>query len=79
MHLIYKKNLICYRKFFPNERKQCEIIWEPVYDEYGRLGYRLRKDRTDEMENESLMRFGKNKKEPKINEKEVAGRRCGKT
>ncbi len=29
-------------KFFPNERKQCEIIWAPVYAEYRRLGYRLR-------------------------------------
>lgn len=29
--------------FFPNERKQCEAIWKPVYDEYRRLGYRLRK------------------------------------
>ncbi len=31
-------------KYFPAERKQCEIIWKPVYDEYRRLGYRLRKD-----------------------------------
>jgi 3'-phosphoadenosine 5'-phosphosulfate sulfotransferase (PAPS reductase)/FAD synthetase len=31
-------------KFFPREREQCEIIWKPVYDEYRRLGYRL-KDR----------------------------------
>lgn len=30
-------------RFFPEERKQCEIIWKPVYDEYRRLGYRLRK------------------------------------
>lgn len=30
-------------KFFPNERKQCELIWKPVYDEYRRIGYRLRK------------------------------------
>ena len=29
-------------KFFPNERKQCEIIWKPVYDEYRRIGYRLK-------------------------------------
>ena len=35
-------------EFFPNERNQCEIIWKPVYDEYRRLGYRLRKDRTKE-------------------------------
>lgn len=31
-------------KFFPGERKQCELIWKPVYDEYRRLGYRLRKN-----------------------------------
>lgn len=31
-------------KYFPTERKQCEIIWKPVYDEYRRLGYRLRKE-----------------------------------
>lgn len=30
-------------KFFPAERKQCEFIWKPVYDEYRRLGYRLKK------------------------------------
>lgn len=29
-------------KYFPTERKQCEIIWKPVYDEYRRLGYRLK-------------------------------------
>ena len=29
-------------KFFPAERKQCEIIWKPVYEEYRRLGYRLK-------------------------------------
>jgi hypothetical protein len=31
-------------EFFPKERKQCEIIWKPVYDEYRRLGYRLKKE-----------------------------------
>lgn len=31
-------------EFFPAERKQCEIIWKPVYDEYRRIGYRLKKD-----------------------------------
>lgn len=31
-------------KYLPNERKQCEIIWKPVYDEYRRIGYRLKKD-----------------------------------
>jgi len=29
-------------KYFPNERRQCEKIWKPVYDEYRRLGYRLK-------------------------------------
>lgn len=29
--------------YFPNERKQCEWIWKPVYEEYRRIGYRLRK------------------------------------
>ena len=30
--------------YLPNEKKQCEIIWEPVYKEYRKLGYRLKKD-----------------------------------
>lgn len=29
-------------EFFPAERKQCEIIWKPVYDEYRKIGYRLK-------------------------------------
>ena len=29
--------------YLPNERKQCEYIWKPVYDEYRRLNYRLKK------------------------------------
>ena len=29
-------------KFFPAERKQCEAIWKPVYEEYRRLRYRLK-------------------------------------
>lgn len=32
------------QRFFPNERKQCEYIWKPVYDEYRRIGYRLNQD-----------------------------------
>lgn len=28
-------------KYLPNERRQCEIIWKPVYEEYRRLNYRL--------------------------------------
>lgn len=30
------------QRFFPTERRQCEIIWKPVYDEYRRLNYRLK-------------------------------------
>ena len=29
------------QKYFPNERKQIEQIWKPVYEEYRRIGYRL--------------------------------------
>lgn len=29
-------------KLLPNERKQCEFIWQPVYEEYRRIGYRLK-------------------------------------
>lgn len=42
LHL--QEELDTLQRFFPNERAQCEIIWKPVYDEYRRLGYRLRKD-----------------------------------
>ena len=28
--------------YLPNERKQCELIWKPIYDEYRRLNYRLK-------------------------------------
>lgn len=29
-------------QYLPNEKKQCEIIWKPIYDEYRRIGYRLK-------------------------------------
>lgn len=29
-------------KLLPNERKACEVIWKSVYDEYRRIGYRLK-------------------------------------
>lgn len=44
-------------KFFPAERKQCEIIWKPVYDEYRRLGYRLKKNEPTEPEFEGQISF----------------------
>lgn len=31
-------------RYLPAERKQCEYIWKPVYEEYRRLGYRLKKN-----------------------------------
>lgn len=37
-----QKDLDMMEEFFPGEKKQCEIIWKPVYDEYRRLAYRLR-------------------------------------
>ena len=28
-------------EYFPSEKRQCEMIWKPVYEEYRRLNYRL--------------------------------------
>lgn len=39
-----KEELDILEKYFPAERKQCEYIWKPVYDEYRRIGYRLPKE-----------------------------------
>lgn len=39
-----QRNLDIMEEFFPKEKAQCEMIWKPVYDEYRRIGYRLRKD-----------------------------------
>lgn len=40
--------------YFPNEYKQCERIWAPVYAEYRRLGYRLRKQEEVDPDQTSL-------------------------
>ena len=32
------------RKLIPNEVRQAEFIWKPVYDEYRRINYRLKKN-----------------------------------
>lgn len=34
------KELDTLDELLPNEKKQCEWIWKPVYDEYRRIGYR---------------------------------------
>ena len=39
-----QKDLETMSIFLPAERKQCEVIWKPVYDEYRRIGYRLKKE-----------------------------------
>lgn len=36
-------------KLLPAERKQCEILWKPVYEEYRRIGYRLREEYIDDL------------------------------
>ena len=36
-----KNELEQLKLYFPNEYKQCELIWKPVYKEYRRIGYRL--------------------------------------
>lgn len=41
LHL--QEELDTLERFFPEERKQCEFIWGPVYEEYRRLKYRLKK------------------------------------
>lgn len=31
-------------RLLPQQRKQAEAIWKPVYDEYRRIGYRLKRE-----------------------------------
>ena len=38
-------NLETLQRYFPGERKQCELIFGKVYDEYRRIGYRLKSDK----------------------------------
>lgn len=40
--LYLQEELDTLEKFFPNEKKQCELIWAPIYEEYRRIGYRLK-------------------------------------
>lgn len=39
-----QKQLDVMAELLPNERKQCEKLWKVVYDEYRRIGYRLKKE-----------------------------------
>lgn len=39
-----QKQLEVMQIYLPAERQQCEYIWKPVYDEYRRIGYRLKKE-----------------------------------
>lgn len=43
-----QESLDTLEKYFPAERKQCEYIWKPVYEEYRRLGYRLKGEKKDD-------------------------------
>lgn len=36
-----QEQLTIMENLLPNERKQCEFIWEPIYKEYRRINYRL--------------------------------------
>lgn len=51
LHL--QEELDMLESLFPAERKQCEIIWKPVYEEYRRIGYRL-KNKPDYKKNHQL-------------------------
>ena len=44
-NLELQKDLETMKQILPAERKQCEYIWEPIYKEYRRIGYRLRYDK----------------------------------
>lgn len=44
-NLNLQKDLDIMKELLPFEYKSCEIIWKPVYDEYRKLGYRLRKEK----------------------------------
>lgn len=41
-NLKLQEQLEAMERFLPGEAKQCELIWKPVYDEYRRIGYRLK-------------------------------------
>lgn len=36
-----QNQLLIMAAYLPEERKQCELIWGKIYEEYRRIGYRL--------------------------------------
>lgn len=42
-NLNLQEDLETMEALLPNERRKCEIIWKPIYEEYRRLNYRLKK------------------------------------
>lgn len=42
--LTLQEQLDTMETYLPKEKQQCEYIWKPVYEEYRRIGYRLRKN-----------------------------------
>ncbi len=46
LHL--QEELDMLERFSPSERKKAELIWKPVYDEYRRIGFRLKKEYEEE-------------------------------
>ena len=42
-NLNLQQDLETMERLLPNERKRCEAIWKPIYEEYRRLNYRLKK------------------------------------
>lgn len=38
-----EKQLYLMKFVLPEEYKQCNLLWKPVYDEYRKIGYRLKK------------------------------------
>lgn len=57
-----QKELETMQRLIPNERKQCEIIWKPVYDEYRRIGYRLKSEEQLEFSDYDFMEDEKDEK-----------------
>lgn len=41
--LTLQQDLDTMERLLPRERKQCELLWKPIYEEYRRIGYRLRR------------------------------------